>query len=70
MDWGVDDDPITVAPGQTKSEDLGKQFGEVLGVFSGGHITKFKITAAASHDPSYTGDQGMPDCPLRVRKLG
>jgi hypothetical protein len=43
MSWGVDDLPVTVAPGKSKTVDLGKDTGEILAVFPGGQVTQFTV---------------------------
>jgi DnaJ domain len=65
MDWGVDDSPLSVAPGHTTTADLGKKYGEVLASFNGGRITRFKITAAAGYSDDFVYGDGS-SCPLKV----
>ena len=50
MGWGIDDSPVDAEPGETKTVDLGKKYGEVLYVPTGVEITKIKLTADASND--------------------
>jgi len=65
MGWGVDDPEVTLGLGQTKTVDLGKQFGETLGLFEGGRVQKFVVSATASIDGG-----GAGGCPIRLTKRG
>lgn len=61
MDWGVDDSPLSVAVGTSRTVDLGHPYGEDLYVPPGGKVLAFTVVATADAEPGPSG------CKLAVR---
>ena len=70
MLWGVDDSPITASPGQTKTVDLGEQYGETLAVFTGGKVTSFKVGVTVGEPAEFGETVPEQGCPLPVLNAG